>query len=160
MSLEPLTGLPGWLAPLCLVDGPWEVAGQAHTQVHHTPECNLSERAHPHHSEYGEDGQPELSTVKPMVDGGTEGFKGHARWGRGGGGSGGGRGGEAQLWLVVDGSTEGFRATPGGAVATGQERNLHLVQGVCWVPCSPHSPLSRLPASRCPAPTAAAAAGC
>lgn len=32
------------------------------------------------HAEYDEDGQPDLSTVKPMVDGGTEGFKGHARW--------------------------------------------------------------------------------
>lgn len=32
-------------------------------------------------AEYDEDGQPDLSTVKPMVDGGTEGFKGHARWG-------------------------------------------------------------------------------
>ena len=31
-------------------------------------------------AEYDEDGQPDLSTVKPMVDGGTEGFKGHARW--------------------------------------------------------------------------------
>ncbi len=29
--------------------------------------------------EYDEEGQPDLSTVKPMVDGGTEGFKGHAR---------------------------------------------------------------------------------
>ncbi|KAL4857795.1 NEDD8-activating enzyme E1 catalytic subunit [Chlorella vulgaris] len=29
--------------------------------------------------EYDEDGQPDLATVKPMIDGGTEGFKGHAR---------------------------------------------------------------------------------
>ncbi|PNW74589.1 hypothetical protein CHLRE_12g491500v5 [Chlamydomonas reinhardtii] len=29
--------------------------------------------------EYDEEGQPDLATVKPMVDGGTEGFKGHAR---------------------------------------------------------------------------------
>ena len=30
-------------------------------------------------AEYGEDGAPDLATVKPMVDGGTEGFKGHVR---------------------------------------------------------------------------------
>lgn len=29
--------------------------------------------------EYDDDGSPKLETVKPMVDGGTEGFKGHAR---------------------------------------------------------------------------------
>ncbi|KXZ49874.1 hypothetical protein GPECTOR_19g325 [Gonium pectorale] len=29
--------------------------------------------------EYDDSGQPDLATVKPMVDGGTEGFKGHAR---------------------------------------------------------------------------------
>lgn len=30
-------------------------------------------------SEYDDDGSPDMSTVKPMVDGGTEGLKGHAR---------------------------------------------------------------------------------
>lgn len=29
--------------------------------------------------EYNDDGSPDLATVKPLVDGGTEGFKGHAR---------------------------------------------------------------------------------
>ena len=31
------------------------------------------------HAEYDDGGTPDLSTVKPMVDGGTEGLKGHAR---------------------------------------------------------------------------------
>lgn len=30
-------------------------------------------------AEYDDNGEPDLSTVKPMVDGGTEGLKGHAR---------------------------------------------------------------------------------
>lgn len=35
----------------------------------------------PHtHTEYDDDGSPDLSTVKPMIDGGTEGFAGHARF--------------------------------------------------------------------------------
>lgn len=31
------------------------------------------------HAEYDEEGTVDMETVKPMVDGGTEGFKGHAR---------------------------------------------------------------------------------
>ena len=30
-------------------------------------------------SEFDEDGAPDLGTVKPLIDGGTEGFAGHAR---------------------------------------------------------------------------------
>jgi ubiquitin-activating enzyme E1 C len=32
-----------------------------------------------HPVEFEEDGTPDLSTVKPLIDGGTEGFKGHVR---------------------------------------------------------------------------------
>ena len=31
------------------------------------------------HAEYDEEGAPDLGTIKPVVDGGTEGLKGHAR---------------------------------------------------------------------------------
>lgn len=31
------------------------------------------------HIEFEDDGSPKLETVKPIIDGGTEGFKGHAR---------------------------------------------------------------------------------
>ena len=32
-----------------------------------------------HPPEYDEEGAPDLASVKPLIDGGTEGFKGHAR---------------------------------------------------------------------------------
>ena len=41
-----------------------------HTYSKRTPQLN---------PEYEENGSPDLSTVKPLIDGGTEGFKGHAR---------------------------------------------------------------------------------
>lgn len=44
------------------------------------PVCRLKASVLPcSHAEYEEDGSPNLATVKPLIDGGTEGFKGHAR---------------------------------------------------------------------------------
>lgn len=41
--------------------------------------CEEKSEDYPSATEYDADGTLDMSTIKPMVDGGTEGFKGHAR---------------------------------------------------------------------------------
>ena len=67
-------------SPIKLQTSNYKQQSKQQTPITITIKTTTPNKQTPHtQSEYNDDGTPDLSTVKPLVDGGTEGFAGHAR---------------------------------------------------------------------------------